>query len=439
MLKNKLLIFAVCGLLFGILSASLALADSKIVSVTIDNPDEALKEVVLKFYIPYNLTPINLQEDIIWNEIARELSINVGDFEAKESRVANFTLDGPFGTYLVTGRLSGKWQSDGENFEGDVDPFTITIGTAVLVADGVGINFEEIAQGIAVPVSIVLGAVTVGSLAANAFSASGYLASELANFLSYIGLGLFLSKKRKPWGKVYNAVTTKPIYGAIVRLLDTEFKKIKETQMTDREGRFGFLVAPGQYYIKVSYHGFHEKQTEPITISDPNQTIALDVPIVSLQSNIGLSAFKFAKLKQSLRRVFNAISAILLIVGTLLSLLAFVIVTTLLNFIILAVYFFLWLFRIILRKRHTRSFGRALESESNVPLSLAVIRLFSADSSWLLATHVTDDLGRFNFLIESGSYYITAVHDGYQPFQSLPVEFTKANVLAMDVKMEKGS
>ncbi|MBE7525257.1 hypothetical protein HS096_02615 [candidate division WWE3 bacterium] len=60
---------------------------------------------------------------------------------------------------------------------------------------------------------------------------------------------LSLPPKPKSWGIVYDQKTKKPLAQAIVRIFDSKFNKLLETQLTDAKGRYGFLVGKSVYYL----------------------------------------------------------------------------------------------------------------------------------------------------------------------------------------------
>ena len=109
---------------------------------------------------------------------------------------------------------------------------------------------------------------------------------ELAkNETGYI---ILINKHALPWGTVFDSVTKKPIDLVLVRLMSGEDKRVLETKVTDREGRFGFIVPAGRYYIFVSKEGFkfpsdkskEGYKGEEIKISsDSEGVIKIDVPI----------------------------------------------------------------------------------------------------------------------------------------------------------------
>ncbi|MFC1598869.1 hypothetical protein ACFL2U_02605, partial [Patescibacteria group bacterium] len=78
---------------------------------------------------------------------------------------------------------------------------------------------------------------------------------------------------------------------------------------------------------------------------------------------------------------------------------------------------FLWFFR---RKR--KKWGIVFDSLTKMPVSLAVVRLYSKKDNKLVQTKVTDKDGRYLILIkDSGEYYLTVTKPGYE----FPTKFLK--------------
>ena len=426
-----------------------ALAASKIISISIDNPNGPLKSSTVSFSIPFGLAPINLTDAMNWNSSARRLEINLGPFTTKESKTVIFAIEGDLGNYLVSGEITGIWPKTNllpeESFKGTIDPFVVLIepeGSQCSVLEFLdNLRRDPRVAGpmakIAQPVSVALGAVGTAAAAANAFMTSPALLAELSRLFSLLGFGMFRLKKRKPWGRVYDRLTDNPIYGAVVKIFDSKYKLAKETQTTDKEGRFGFLVSPGEYYIRITRSGYEDYQSQLIKISQPDQSLILDVPMVVSGATVKHPIINTLKLKQQLRDTFYVSGLALTVIGSLISLAVALIVPSILNYGIVLVYLILWVFRIGMAHEHVKSFGKVLDKSTNKPVDLAVVRLFSADQSWLLETRVTDASGKFRFLVNHGGYYVTAVREGYGSFQSAPLELKKSDVFAHDIKIER--
>ncbi len=94
-----------------------------------------------------------------------------------------------------------------------------------------------------------------------------------------------LARVRKPkgWGIVYDEVTKQPVSNTVVRLFEPTYNKLIETVLTDRFGRYAFLVGPSQYYVSYSKPGYTEKLVRPVDFSTRTEptALALDVPLVT--------------------------------------------------------------------------------------------------------------------------------------------------------------
>lgn len=62
---------------------------------------------------------------------------------------------------------------------------------------------------------------------------------------------LAMPAKAKPWGRVYDTSTRKPVQGAVVRIFDNKFNKLLETLVTDNNGRYGFFADKNNFYVTV--------------------------------------------------------------------------------------------------------------------------------------------------------------------------------------------
>lgn len=78
--------------------------------------------------------------------------------------------------------------------------------------------------------------------------------------LQFTFLGLFkrLAEGKQPrsWATVIDGRTNKPIVKAVVRIFDSQFNKLLDTQITDKQGRYAFLVGKGNFYLTVDKPGY---------------------------------------------------------------------------------------------------------------------------------------------------------------------------------------
>lgn len=64
--------------------------------------------------------------------------------------------------------------------------------------------------------------------------------------------------------------------------------------------------------------------------------------------------------------------------------------------------------------KSNRGWGLVFDGKNKKPLQGAVVRIFKEEQNKILETKVTDDLGRFNFLVKPDSYYLEVVKEGFR-------------------------
>ncbi len=88
---------------------------------------------------------------------------------------------------------------------------------------------------------------------------------------------LIVPPKPKSWGIVYDQKTKEPLTHAIVRIFDTKFNKLLETQVTDGKGRYAFLVGKNQYQLLTEKQGYQSKEIKPVDLIQKDKIVNLDV------------------------------------------------------------------------------------------------------------------------------------------------------------------
>jgi hypothetical protein len=253
-----------------------------------------------------------------------------------------------------------------------------------------------------------------------------------SSFLEFLGI----RKRRRPWGVVYESLSKKPIAGAVVKIIEADSLRVKETRITDNEGRFGFLVEKGIYNLTVIKNGFFF----------PSQKINLNAkgsdgyyPKVYLGGNIkvkegflGLNVPLDMLAEKQIQgrllflrfiRFFERIRLPILIIGTILALINFYLFRSVVDFIIILVYLFLWALE-IWNLRRIKPYGQVKDKEKK-PLDLVILRFFRAENSKLVVTCISDSHGRFYTLLPEGKYYFTAMKGGYLPYKSEEISVSR--------------
>ncbi len=436
------------------------------VLLRISNPNGPAINTSVAFNIPAEINPTNLPINAAWDQAQRLLTVVLGSFQVGEEKQVPLSFEGEPAGCIIYGALQGEWSprppAGPPNWQQEINFSTVlpdeqcaatpivqqqldnilretlrqTVGLGAAIRDLLEtLRQSEIIQQVGLPTAVGVGAAGAASAAA-----STPFLWNLLELLRFILLGFMRFKKRKPWGLVFDEVTRQPIAGAIVKILDTEFQKVKETQISDANGRFGFLVPAGSYYLKVSKSGYKDEETSVFAVKDPTKEAPnLELAMSSLSGETDLKKLNWLKTLNDLRRLLYLLNPYLLTIGTILSVFMFVVFPTIINYAVLMVYVILDAYKIWLATVTVRPYGRVLDHSNRDPLPLSIVRAFNKSNNWLTATHVSDVQGRFNFLVTPGSYYMTADKDGYRPFKSESLDFRKPGIVNKDIELKRGT
>ncbi len=232
-----------------------------------------------------------------------------------------------------------------------------------------------------------------------------------------------LSKRRPPWGTVYDSITKQPLDPAYVVLYDRYGIEVA-TSITDLDGRFGFLVPSGIYKIvanKTNYKFPSEKLAgqkkdelyqdlyfgEELEVTE-NSPITKNIPMDPLNFDWN----EFAKKQQNLMKFYSKRDAILrqisdtlFAAGFFIAFIAFLVSPVLYNIIIFSLYILLSILREVGYKTH--KLGGVVEKATGTPLPYAILRVYSIATNQEIAHKVTDMKGHYYCLIQNGNYFVT--------------------------------
>lgn len=254
--------------------------------------------------------------------------------------------------------------------------------------------------------------------------------ASLAGILPYLfflfsePILVLFRKKRKKFGVVYDSMTKKPIDLAILRLYRSEDNKLIQTKVSDKQGRYAFIVNPGKYYIKV----FKKEYKFPTIILKEQKEDTLYIDLyhgedieatekTTIIPNIPLDPEKEQKPAKKVLAVYTLrkVQKFLALLGPLATLIVLLIKPSVLWLALLVLHILLFiLFRRLAMPSKPKSWGMVADKNSKKPLSRAVIRLYDSKYNKLLETQVTDNQGRYGFLAGKNIYYITAERNGYE-------------------------
>ncbi len=87
-------------------------------------------------------------------------------------------------------------------------------------------------------------------------------------------------RQTKAFGVVYDEETSVALPGAVLRLYALPYHKLAETKISDANGRYSFLVGPGEFYLTVERPGYLKIETDSLKIENPKgTTINASIPM----------------------------------------------------------------------------------------------------------------------------------------------------------------
>ncbi len=312
-------------------------------------------------------------------------------------------------------------------------------------------QLRDQAESVATPA--IVGVAVINAVAVGAATAS--LAPFLASLLSFLTQPFVLVgwRRRKKWGVIYNSLTKLPIDLAIVRLLDAKTGRLVKTMVTDRNGRYFFIVEAGVYKISVIKSGFvypttlmtdvkvDDKYTdvyhgEPIALAESG-TITMNIPVDPVVVDKTVKQLRWEKFGKLVNRWVSILAIVVSVVVAVLFpgylTIAMVVVNLLLFFVT----------RRLAAWRQIKNWG-VVRDESGKPVGQVLARVFDTRFNKLLETQVTDRQGRYSFLVGNNTYVVTYDKTGYAEIQRGPVSpalFGKngesQKLIADDVKLRR--
>ena len=273
----------------------------------------------------------------------------------------------------------------------------------------------------------------------------------LSRFLFLQPLLLLGRRKRKEWGVVYNSMTKLPVDLAIVRLINPKTKKVMQSRATDAQGRYIFMVEPGQYLVEVVKQGFTYPTNllagilndgrmtdlyhgEVINVENENTAITPNIPVDPVNAK-GKSVRRIV-----VDRYVRLLQHVISIIGIVVTAISFYITPTPLVGGFLAIHIVLYgLFVRYVKPKKPKGWGIVYDVGTKKPLGRAVARLFTKEYDKLVATELTDSKGRYSFLVGPNDYYVKFEKKGYEDNRTrdIALKGKDAVVVKEDVGLKK--
>lgn len=303
----------------------------------------------------------------------------------------------------------------------------------------------QAAVAIATPVAIVTAVSTVAVLTTS------------LNLLAYIQfiftspLMLIHRRKRKPFGIVYHAVTKVPVDLAVVRLYTADTNRLVKSAVTNAEGKYFFVVEPGQYRLSATKHDFVFPSTylqdvkddgvfldvytgQTIVVTAHDATIAANIPLDGAQGEHAQTP-RGILVKKALRKLQFGLA----LSGSVLSALVYILAPSWLTLGLAAGQVIIFcVFVRLARVKKPKGWGVVYDATTRRPVGKAIVRLFEPKYNKLVETTITDSLGRYSFLVGANEYFMRTSKDGYGEHTVNTIDYrqhTEPLPLAVDVPL----
>ncbi len=307
--------------------------------------------------------------------------------------------------------------------------------TNALVLDNPDV--EYVADQSAVPVMITFTALGTANVATAAGAATtgavgGIGALSYLQFFAMQPLMLLSKKQRNKWGVIYDSITKRPIILAIVRVFDKKTGELKQTKVSDKNGRYQFIVDPGEYYIEVTKDEYkypsqilYEKEHDEKYVGLYHSGTIVVTEKMILNYNIPLDPEKkVLSIKEELHhQLMHKAQYGLAIVGPIAAIISLLINPTWWVAALFAVQVFLiYSFKQMAIPPKLKNWGVIYNDNTHKPISHAVVRIFDKQYNKLLESQITDSAGRYGFLVTKNNYYITVEKPGFDKYQSEEIQ-----------------
>jgi hypothetical protein len=303
--------------------------------------------------------------------------------------------------------------------------------------------------------------ITVVVTALNVLVGLGVLLTALGYLPHFfIQLGIWLlsllgfREKGKVSGYVYDSVTKEPISQAIVKVFN-EVHELVWTSVTDSNGYFKTIeMKDAEYYIKVEAKGYTfpskivfgktDFPLDNVYHGDPFLTREEKIPDFSIpmdSEDIEESRKKLARFLSRTKPLWKIFQLLLFVFGLVLTIYATFITPVWWNFVMLSLYIIplaaLWYS--FFAKKNKYGFVRDTQKKE---VEGAIVGLNEGESEKLVSKRVTDELGRYRFIVKQGTYSLSVLNsdlkiiDG-EKYSDLKVEEEGGEFLAPNITVKR--
>jgi hypothetical protein len=340
------------------------------------------------------------------------------------------TTAGTSGTPTTTTGTSGTTttSSTGPTTSGTVTGSSGSSSSSVSSSTTGGFTLPSIPAAAApiVPVATATGLIVgVVTTLTNLVAVNPLVAKDLVTlpFRLWTGFLWIVGIRRKPWGIVYDAKTKRPLDPVYVTLYSHIHEEL-ESVITDMEGRYGFKVRKGTYYVvpKKTHYIFPSVLMrgrdsddvydslyfgDPIVVENDNQLITKNIPMDPIAEDWNeQEKVRMGAAKRHASHIFGKVLNLLFWVGFALTAYNVFLHPIKWNIIMFAIYIVLFIISELGLPPKT-SMGAVFERLTETPIASALVRIYSATTGVEVGRKVTDEDGYYYALVKDGVYQVT--------------------------------
>jgi len=293
-------------------------------------------------------------------------------------------------------------------------------------------------QGLIGNLRCVLGSELIGKLARNLpdqlrtglmdITLAGLISSILSSAVVFniINLAFFLrsplllyrfafsvfGKKTKPWGLILDKASNKPVAFATLRLFSKASKQLMETKVSDLEGRYGFAVSAGSYYLEVEHPNYKKFVLEEIVLANA-MLVDKDINLVGLGNRRSILSYL---IPQNIKEpaLFVKVKNYFFMLGVAFSIIAVLLAPIPYNLVILVAHLVEGGFILLAATRRPKFWGTIREAAGKTTLSNMHVKVYNIDKLELVDALMSNYEGRFGLILDKGEYYFSVEGGGYK-------------------------
>ena len=279
---------------------------------------------------------------------------------------------------------------------------------------------EEASQNIT---AATLAIITVTPVVTAGLGSSEAIASIIKVFSSML-VFFKVGKKKRNCGLVYNSLTKEPIRNVVVRFYDSN-NELASTEVTNVYGIFETNLPDGNYSILIQGSGYVFPSrviwgVEDVPYKniykgglfryDSSVDVSFSIPIDPVDRS--LPEYVKAVNKNHLLSLLSVITTVLTIAGFFFSVISYLKNENTLNLVLLIIYAIILLITLLVSKKNLFGFG-VVKNELGLLEPNFEIGLMETEFGTLYAKRITNDKGKYRFIVPNGKYRLVSLNPQY--------------------------